>query len=109
MGSLAPDAPGDRLAPFPVVCVLTSAGGREDAFFRNLPRETGMAFLVLLNHGSLEPEPYGSLPAREGDPVLPGQLLLVEPGMALGWAGDQLRLARKQPAQGHLLPGDILL
>jgi two-component system CheB/CheR fusion protein len=102
-----------------VVCVLASAGGLEplNAFFRQVPRETGMAFLVLQQHPVVQSslltgfvERHGAIRAslaREGDPVLPDQLLLLEAGMALGWEADRLRVARK-PAQSHLLPGDIL-
>jgi two-component system CheB/CheR fusion protein len=101
-----------------VVCVLAAAGGLEplEAFFRNVPQTAGAAFLVLHHPGSQDPprepaERLGALPAgaaREGDPVGPGRALWLEPGMALGWDGDRLRVVRQLPAQSHLLPGDIL-
>jgi len=105
---------------FPVVCLLASAGGLEplSRFFKAVPRQTGMAYLVLQHHGPDQPrhlpdllERQGAVPfrlARPGDEVRPDQTLVLSAGMTLAWAGDRLQVLLAHPVDTADLPGDAL-
>jgi two-component system CheB/CheR fusion protein len=106
--------------PFPVVCLVASAGGLEalDGFFAAVPRASGLAFLVLQhfppNQPSLLPELLerrAAIPcrrAKEGDLVTPDRVLVLAPGMVLSRAAGQLRIAFESEARSSLQPGDFL-
>jgi len=111
---------GPALPPFQVICLLASAGGLEalQSFFRNVPRNPDMAFLVLqhfpVDQPSLLPELLGrhtALPCRmasSGEPVTPGLALILAPGMVLAWQDGQLVVAFQAEAQASLCSGDYL-
>jgi two-component system CheB/CheR fusion protein len=105
---------------FPVVTLLASAGGLEalNDLFRQVPPDSGLAFLVLQHYPSDQPSllpellaPHSGVPfrtARAGDPVTQNQGLVLAPGLAMGWVEGRLGIVAKAEAQASLLSGDLL-
>jgi two-component system CheB/CheR fusion protein len=105
---------------FHVVGLGSSAGGLEalEEFFKNLPAETGMAFVVVSHqhpgHISLLPEllgNYASIPAAEavdGALLKPNHIYVSPPGAHLGVMHRKLQLMDGPPAEMPPLPIDFL-
>ena len=97
---------------FFVVGIGASAGGLEalEAFFRNMPTDNGMAFVVVTHqpahHTSLLPEILGKgtampvLQAADGMPVEPNRVYIAPPDGRLSILRDTLRILEPQP--GHV-------
>ena len=104
---------------FHVVGLGSSAGGLEalEEFFKNLPADTGMAFVVVSHqhpgHVSLLPEllgNYAPIPAVEAvDGVLlkPNHIYVSPPGAHLGVMHRKLQLMDGPPAEMPPLPIDF--
>jgi two-component system CheB/CheR fusion protein len=102
-----------------VACLLASAGGLEALaeFFRQVPKRTGIAFLVLQHFPGESPsllpdllQRHSALPCRlgaAGDPVEPDQILVLAAGIGLERAEGRVRLAQRDPGAG-VLAGDLL-
>ena len=109
---------GPESSPFYVVGVGASAGGLEalEALFHAMPRETGMAFIVL-QHLSPDFESHmDELLARQtaipifrvedGMKVEPDSIYLAPAKQEMIIAGGRLLLTARDPAQGFNLPID---
>lgn len=107
--------------PFPIVGMGASAGGLEalEAFFRNVPPEPGMAFVVVQD---LPPEHQGllaqvvaghtSMPVHsiaDGMPVAVNEVYVTAPGFTLTLGGGKLRLGDPIEQRGHRRPVDDFL
>ncbi|MEH6570370.1 MAG: chemotaxis protein CheB [Halioglobus sp.] len=104
---------------FHVVGMGSSAGGLEtlEEFFKHLPADTGMAFVVVSHqhpgHVSLLPEllnKYASIPVAEAvDGVLlkPNQVYVSPPGAHLGLMNRKLQLMDGPPREMPPLPIDF--
>jgi two-component system CheB/CheR fusion protein len=105
----------------PIVGIGSSAGGLEalEAFFRAMPADSGMAFVVvthqLPDHTSLLPEllgRYTSMPISEvttGMPVQANQLYLSTPGSYLSILNATLQPMIRERSNGPPLPIDYFL
>ncbi|MCM0753850.1 chemotaxis protein CheR, partial [Desulfovibrio aminophilus] len=107
--------------PSRVVAVGASAGGLEAlrAFFTSLPPCPDMSFVVLQHllpgRRSLLPEMlarYTAMPvreARDGAFLIPGEVLVLPPGMEMGVAGGRVGLGERDPAAAPAMPVDRFL
>lgn len=114
-----PQSPEPPEPALPVACLLASAGGLEALaeFFRQVPKRTGIAFLVLQHFPGESPsllpdllQRHSALPCRlgaAGDPVEPDQILVLAAGIGLERAEGRVRLAQRDPGAG-VLAGDLL-
>ena len=106
---------------FPIVGIGASAGGLEamDLFFKNMPENTGMAFIVVQH---LDPNYVGILPellqrntkmkvlqADDGLKVKPNQVYVIPPNKSLSILNGTLHLFDPVESHGLRLPIDIFL
>ena len=118
-----PSAPGARAAkePIPIVGIGASAGGLEalEAFFKNMPPESGLAFVVVQH---LDPTHKGMLvellqrattmpvaQASDRLPVAPDHVYVIPPGKDLALARGLLKLLPQKAPRGLNLPIDVFL
>lgn len=106
------DKPG---AQFPVVAIGASAGGLEamTELARNIPADTGMAF-VLIQH--LDPKQHSMLAelvsretampvtqVKDGDPLSPNHIFVIPPNKSMYVENNALRLSpRAESRVGHM-------
>lgn len=113
----ADDAAG-REDRFPIVAVSASAGGIEafEAFFRPMPANPGMAFIVVTH---LDPRRESMLPsiigrwtampvvqARDGDRVMPDKIFVIPPNSVMTIAQGRLEIRKRRNLAERLLPID---
>ena len=115
-------APSDERAgadePFHIVGVGASAGGLEslEQMFRNMPADTGMAFVVIQHLSPDFKSLMDELLARQTDmpvcraehemQVEPNRIYLIPPRKEMIISGRKLLLTDKDPKQGLALPID---
>lgn len=104
--------------PSHVVGIGASAGGLEslERFFRGIPCDTGMAFVVIQHLSpdfkSMMPEllsRFTGMPIQrvnDGMPVRANEIYLLPPKKEMVIVGGRLRLQDKDPSQGLALPID---
>lgn len=104
---------------FPVVGIGASAGGLEalEQFFTNMPRDTGMAFIVIQhldpNHSDLLPEllqrntKMKVLQATDGTKVEPNHIYIIPPNRSLSLLNGNLHIFDRIQSRGLSLPIDI--
>ncbi len=107
----APRAP--HPAPFPIVGIGASAGGVEalETFFRAMPKENGMAFVVILHLDPKRESLLGSVigqwtdmpvsVAHDGDLVLPNKVFVISPDSILTIAAGRLHVRQQPSPSGH--------
>ncbi len=115
------DPSGAFAPPRRVVGVGASAGGLEslEHLFSHVPRETGLAFVVVQH---LSPDfrsvmdellaRFTPLPVRlaeDGEEVRPDHVYLLPPGKEITIRSGCLRLADRDPSHGLTLPIDLFL
>lgn len=105
--------------PFHIVGIGASAGGLEalEAFFDNVPRDSGMAFVVVQHLSPDFKSVMDELLARhtkirifrvtDGMTVEPNAIYLIPPKKEMVIDGGKLRLSDKEPNSGLALPIDI--
>jgi two-component system CheB/CheR fusion protein len=113
------DIPNVKAEKFPIVGIGASAGGLEsfELFFKNLPIDTGMAF-VLIQH--LDPTHKGMLPeliqrktamavlqATERLKVKPNHVYIIPPNKSLSILNGTLHIFEPEEKRGLRLPIDI--
>lgn len=103
---------------FPVVVIGASAGGLAamEVFFEHLPRDSGMAFVVVTHqspdHNSLLPELIGRYTDMQpqavvsGVSIAPNHVYVTPPGHWLVFRGDELHLQAFDEQRGGPLPID---
>jgi len=106
----------ESVTPFPIVGIGASAGGLEalDAFVRNLPADTGMAFVVVTHqhpdHTSLLPELLSretNLPvvtAEDGITLRPNHIYVSTPGGTLAILNGRLHRMKLENLESPRLP-----
>ncbi|MBL8481301.1 MAG: PAS domain-containing protein [Rhodocyclaceae bacterium] len=115
-----PRAPAKRKPEnFPIVGIGCSAGGLEalETFFRNVPSDSGMAFVVVQH---LDPRYASTLPeligrrvgltvkeAKNRMKVQPGHIYVIPPNKELSLLHDTLHLLDPAPPTGLRLPVDF--
>ena len=115
--SSIPAQPELRLE-FPVVGVGASAGGVEavTSLVRNLPTDSGMAFVVVLHLPSSHPSNLSSILARttsldvvevsDGERIQPNRVFVIPAGCCLALCGNQFRLTprdKEVPPTPHVI------
>ncbi|MDE2516701.1 MAG: response regulator [Rhodospirillales bacterium] len=124
-GQAVPVGAADKPVPtrplFPVVAIGASAGGLDACrvFLRALPRDTGMAFILVQhldpNHPSMmvdllvETTTMTVRQAAEGMPIIPDHLYVIPPGAYLGVSDGVLHVMPPEARHGARLPFDHLL
>jgi len=118
---LVPQAPGSRTKPTRVVGIGASAGGLEslEKLFRNMPTNTGMAFVVIQHLSPDFKSMMNELLARDTSmrivvaddnmPVRGNVIYLMPPKKEMIIADGCLHLSDKDPARGLALPIDRFL
>ena len=106
-------------ATFPIVGIGASAGGLEalELFFENMPKESGMAFVVIQH---LDPDYKGILPellqrtttmkvfqAKDRLKVKPDCVFVIPPNKSMSLLNGSLHLFDPVESRGHRLPIDI--
>ncbi len=104
---------GDR-GSYPIVAIGASAGGIEalESFFRNMPSETGMAFVVILHLDPKRESVLGPvisrwtdmqvLVAKDGEPITPNKVYVIAPNAIMSVSGRNLQVRRRaNPAEIH--------
>ena len=117
-------APRTRNAPvtdFPIIGIGASAGGLEafEQFFRNLPAENGMAFILVPHlapdHASLLTEilqrctSMSVVEVRDGMTVAPNSVYVIPPNRELALVRGALRLVPPDRPRGQRTPIDSFL
>ena len=107
------------ISPFPIVGIGASAGGLEalEQFFGNMPKDSGMAFVVILH---LDPTHTGMMPellqrftsmkvsqAIDRVKVKPNCVYVIPPNKSLSLLKGVLHLFDPVPPRGLRLPIDI--
>jgi two-component system CheB/CheR fusion protein len=117
-----PAAPGaadsDASASFPIVCAGASAGGIDalKALLRNVPADTGMAFVVILHLSPKHESQLAGILGREtrmrvtqvagSTAVEPNQVYVIPPGKILTLSQGVLQLAPRDEGDGLARPVD---
>jgi two-component system, chemotaxis family, CheB/CheR fusion protein len=111
-------APAARLAPFPIVGVGASAGGLEafSEMLKALPRDTGMAFVLIQHLDPTHESMLASLLSRkskipvnqvtDGMEVEPNHVYVIPPNTTMGIHAGFLRLMERSPAGSKNMPID---
>ncbi len=114
-------APPDEKGPFPVVAVGASAGGLEafEQLFKNLPAQTGAAFIVISHldpkHSSIMSElisRFTQMTVREaadGVEVEPDHIYVIPPNSDLSIFHGRLQLTEQAKSVGARMPIDFFL
>ena len=104
---------------FPIVAIGASAGGLEafELFFKNIPKDNGMAFVVIQH---LDPTHVGLLPellqrittmtcveASDGLKIQPNFLYVIPPNKSMSLLNGALHLFEPIESRGFRLPIDI--
>jgi two-component system, chemotaxis family, CheB/CheR fusion protein len=117
----APDAPPPPENRFPVVGVGASAGGLEafSQLLRNLPSDTGMAFVLVQHLAAKHESILASILAREtrmtvqeateGVPLQPNHVYVIPPGQDMLVKDGHLGLQPRGLIDGRHLPFDLFL
>ncbi len=104
---------------FPIVGIGSSAGGLEalEQFFGNMPKDTGMAFVVIQhldpNHAGIMPEllqritPMKVSQATDGLKVKPNSVYVIPPNKSLSILNGALHLFNPVESRGLRLPVNI--
>ena len=113
------DHPQSSLNQFPIVGIGASAGGLEalEQFFENMPKENGMAFVVIQhldpNHVGIMPEllqritTMNVIQARDGLKVKPNCVYVIPPNKSMSLLKRALHLFDPVESRGLRLPIDI--
>lgn len=108
-------------SPFHIVCMGASAGGLAplSQLIRNLPTDTGMAFVVILHmdatHESKLAEILGretSMPVAQAEnhlPVQPNSVYVIPPGKDMVIGERMLQLSPRTEVRGQHRPVDIFM
>ncbi len=108
----------DKIDDFHIVAIGSSAGGLEalEGFFKNMPKDNGMAFVVIQhldpNHKGIMPEllqritPMNVLQVTDRLKVLPNHVYIIPPNKSMSILGRVLHLFDPVEKHGIRLPID---